>query len=113
MTRSHAHVVLSQPHPNESQLLQKVCLWIRIELKFQKPLLSRLHQFPRPSSIDLTNLVEYPPKLVPVPVKPFFFDIAYSYIGTEKKEAKKMEPVKTKVEELKPEPAKKGWFWSR
>jgi len=51
--------------------------------------------------------------LVPVPVKPFFFDIAYSYIGTEKKEAKKMEPVKTKVEELKPEPAKKGWFWSR
>jgi len=24
MTRSHAHVVLSQPNPNESELLQKV-----------------------------------------------------------------------------------------
>jgi hypothetical protein len=48
-----------------------------------------------------------------VPVKPFFFDIAYSYIGTEEKESKKVEAVVSKAEEKKPEPAKKGWFWSR
>lgn len=59
------------------------------------------------------NLVEYPPKLQPVPVKPFFFDIAYSYIGTEEKESQKVEAVVSKAEEKKPETAKKGWFWSR
>jgi len=75
-------------------------------------LLSRLHQFPRPSSIDLTNLVEFPPQLQPVPVKPYFFDIAYNYIGMET-ESQKLEAVVSKVEEKKPEPAKKGWFWSR
>jgi hypothetical protein len=47
-----------------------------------------------------------------VPVKPFFFDIAYNYIGLEAKEGEaKKEVVKTKLEEKKPEPAKKGWFW--
>jgi signal recognition particle subunit SRP68 len=58
----------------------------------------------------MTNLVGYPPKLEPVPVKPFFFDIAYNYIGLEEKEVEEM-VVKPKVEEKKPEPAKKGWFW--
>jgi signal recognition particle subunit SRP68 len=74
--------------------------------------LERLHQFPRPGTIDIENLVKWPPKLQPVPVKPFFFDIAYNYIGLEAKEGEvKKEVVKTKVEEKKPEPAKKGWFW--
>jgi signal recognition particle subunit SRP68 len=60
----------------------------------------------------MENLVAWPPKLQPVPVKPFFFDIAYNYIGLEAKEGEvKKEVVKTKVEEKKPEPAKKGWFW--
>jgi signal recognition particle subunit SRP68 len=78
---------------------------------------SRLHQFPRPNSIDLTNLVEFPPKLQPVPVKPFFFDIAYNYIGLEGSKmpaAETVEPaLPAKVEEKKVEPAKRGWFWNR
>ena len=82
---------------------------------------SRLHQFPRPNAIDLTNLVEFPPKLEPVPVKPFFFDIAYSYVGLEEKKvpvpASKVTTatagtgVSQKPEE-KAEP-KRGWFWNR
>jgi signal recognition particle subunit SRP68 len=60
----------------------------------------------------MENLVAWPPKLQPVPVKPFFFDIAYNYIGLEAKEGEaKKEVVKTKMEEKNPEPAKKGWFW--
>src|SRR5271170_5658391 len=51
----------------------------------EKLLASRLHQFPCPSAINLTNLVNLPPKLEAVPVKPFFFDIAYSYVGLEEK----------------------------
>jgi len=43
-------------------------------------------------------------------VKPYFFDIAYNYIGLEEK-PRKAEPSKTKAEDKKPEPTKKGWFW--
>ena len=76
---------------------------------------SRLHQFPRPNSIDLTNLVEFPPKLQAVPVKPFFFDIAYNYIGLEEKKGPAKataEPALSKLGE-KAEPAKRSWFWNR
>jgi len=79
-------------------------------------LASRLQQFPRPSSIDLTNLVQFPPKLQAVPVKPFFFDIAYNYIGLEGKEGPAKvaaEPASSKGDEKKAEPAKRGWFWNR
>lgn len=48
----------------------------------------------------------------PVPVKPYFFDIAYNYIGLEEAVAKQNEEVKPRIqEEKKEEPAKKGWFW--
>ena len=61
-------------------------------------------------------MVEYPPKLHPVPVKPYFFDIAYNYIGLEKPEVTEVESgvrqEEMKVDEKKPEPARKGWgFW--
>jgi signal recognition particle subunit SRP68 len=69
-----------------------------------------LHQFPKPNCIDLTNLVEFPPKLQPVPAKPYFFDIAYNYIGL-KEEPQTEKAVTTKAEEKKSEQAKKGWFW--
>jgi signal recognition particle subunit SRP68 len=58
-------------------------------------------------------LVEYPPKLQPAPVKPYFFDIAYNYIGVEetKGTVKMEEPKVEKKEEMKVEQTKKGWFW--
>jgi signal recognition particle subunit SRP68 len=69
----------------------------------------KLNQFPQPNSIDMANLVEYPPKLQPIPVKPFFFDIAYNYIGTDDSLRAPGQPAP--VEEKKPEPVKRGWFW--
>lgn len=77
--------------------------------------MTKLHQFPRSTSIDLANLVEYPLTLQPVPVKPYFFDIAYNYFGLEEQDRveEKMEEVSptSKKEEKKQEPLKKGWFW--
>jgi len=70
----------------------------------------KMSQFPQPSSIDLSNLVEYPPKLQPIPAKPFFFDIAYNYIGMEETQ-NEPEQIVSVAEEKKPEPVRRGWFW--
>jgi signal recognition particle subunit SRP68 len=43
------------------------------------PLVERLHEYPT-NGVKLDNLVTYPPKLEPVPVKPLFFDAAWNYI---------------------------------
>ena len=79
---------------------------------FRSPLAERLDHYPI-EDVDLTNLVSFPPKIRPIPVKPLFFDLAWNYIdypgrarigdggegsasgaATEKKEA----------------PTKRGWF---
>ncbi|KAK2630427.1 hypothetical protein QTJ16_001247 [Diplocarpon rosae] len=44
-----------------------------------QPLLERLNQYPL-EGVQLGNLVTYPPKLEPIPVKPLFFDAAWNYI---------------------------------
>ncbi|KIW62409.1 hypothetical protein PV04_10587 [Phialophora macrospora] len=44
------------------------------------PLIERLSHNSYIPNLDLTNLVNYPPKLRPVPVKPLFFDLAWNYI---------------------------------
>ena len=83
LTRQHALVdltshLLSQDKPNAADPIP--------------PLIETLDQYPihhgrRTSgvanvaaSVDLANLVTYPPKLEPVPVKPLFLDIAWNYI---------------------------------
>jgi signal recognition particle subunit SRP68 len=43
------------------------------------PILERLNEYPA-AGVDLKNLVTYPPKLKPVPVKPLFLDLAWNYI---------------------------------
>lgn len=82
---------------------------------FKRPLIETLHLNQYHDSIDLTNLVNYPPKLQPIPVKPLFFDLAWNYIqypGHEKEVVGPNGPSKTdgeaKTEAEKP--AKKGWF---
>ncbi|EKD19793.1 signal recognition particle protein [Drepanopeziza brunnea f. sp. 'multigermtubi' MB_m1] len=45
----------------------------------RQPLVERLSQYPA-KDVDLKNLVTYPPKLEPIPVKPLFFDAAWNYI---------------------------------
>lgn len=87
------------------------------------PLIERLSHNVYIPNLDLTNLVTYPPKLRPVPVKPLFFDLAWNYIkypgqkspdedekdveigGTEQDAA-----VNGQVEGQEQKPAKRGWF---
>ncbi|KIX05371.1 uncharacterized protein Z518_06243 [Rhinocladiella mackenziei CBS 650.93] len=86
------------------------------------PLIERLDRNEYLDNIDLTNLVNYPPKLRPVPVKPLFFDLAWNYIvypgqkrGVEEEDIKagavngKVDERDTVMEEA-PKPAKRGWF---
>jgi signal recognition particle subunit SRP68 len=74
------------------------------------PLVEHLHEYPS-GGVDLSNLVTYPPKLRPVPVKPLFFDLAWNYIqypGQEKAAAQaKQSDNSADKEEKKP---KRGWF---
>ncbi|KAL8812556.1 MAG: hypothetical protein Q9223_007264 [Gallowayella weberi] len=79
------------------------------------PMIERMNEYP-PEGVDLRNLVTYPPKLQPVPVKPIFLDVAWNYIeypGRPKKGALvandwKAEEAASKTEGKKE--AKKSWF---
>ena len=77
------------------------------------PLIERLDEYP-PNGADLANLVIYPPKLRPIPVKPIFLDVAWNYIDYPGRSRKRQETkavvgaTKEKVEEKKE--GRKGWF---
>ena len=79
------------------------------------PVVERLNEYPSSGSVDLKNLVTWPPKLKPIPVKPLFLDVAWNYVeypGQRKKvpeqPAEQAQVEAEKVEDAKP--AKKGWF---
>ena len=96
------------------------------------PLVQNLNAYPPLGmQVDLGNLVTYPPKIEPVPVKPLFLDVAWNYVeypgrrpaavsgpggpggGKQAEEKKKETPVVNGVEEkaqAQPEQKKKGWF---
>nr|KMM70532.1 hypothetical protein CPAG_06843 [Coccidioides posadasii RMSCC 3488] len=83
----------------------------RAENSTLPPLLERLGGYPS-ASPDLSNLVTYPPKIQPIPVKPLFFDVAWNYIDypREAKRAIDVRESTTADTEEKPEPKKRGWF---
>lgn len=71
--------------------------------------------------MDLQNLVTYPPKLQPIPVKPLFFDAAWNYIeypgreideevAAEKGAKAAADGVKKETEPQNTQQQKKGWF---
>jgi len=89
------------------------------------PLIERLNRNEYIENVDLSNLVNYPPKLRPVPVKPLFFDLAWNYIdypgqkceqvtgGVRDSEpaARKQQAASAATEEKEEQkPAKRGWF---
>ncbi|KAI9669455.1 MAG: hypothetical protein M1817_004680 [Caeruleum heppii] len=85
----------------------------------EPPLIERLHEYPSSGLVDLSNLVTYPPKLQPVPVKPIFLDLAWNYIeypGRAKQVVKEgvkgASEGKATVDEkgAKKEEGRKGWF---
>ncbi|KAK6224705.1 signal recognition particle protein [Colletotrichum tabaci] len=77
------------------------------------PLIERLREYPS-GGIDLANLVNIPPKLSAVPVKPIFLDVAWNYIDYPGKGPQENEPPSTPQQitqgESKSQPQKKGWF---
>ena len=76
------------------------------------PWIERLDEYPA-GGVDLTNLVAYPPRLRPVPVKPIFLDVAFNYINYPSADGKKLpsrEAQKQPVESAKQETRKSGWF---
>ena len=78
------------------------------------PLVERLDEYPH-NLVDLSNLVTYPPKIQPIPVKPIFLDVAFNYIDYPGRTPKVAEPAvngspeTASGREVKKE-GKKGWF---
>ena len=76
------------------------------------PLVERLGEY-APNKLDLDNLVTYPPKLRPVPVKPLFFDLAWNYIDYPDQNRVQSGTAAVAAETPAKEeqkPVKKGWF---
>ncbi|KAI1421018.1 Cupredoxin [Xylaria sp. FL1777] len=70
------------------------------------PLVNRLGEYPA-EGVDLENMVDYPPRLQPTPVKPLFFDAAWNYIDYPRKPP--ATPAETEEENTPiPEPRKRG-----
>ncbi|KAF1992493.1 hypothetical protein K402DRAFT_409251 [Aulographum hederae CBS 113979] len=76
------------------------------------PIIECLNEYPA-AGVDLKNLVDWPPKLRPVPVKPLFFDTAWNYVQYPGQKRKAVPAEKGGMETEDGEeqkPAKKGWF---
>lgn len=78
------------------------------------PLIECLSVYPK-VGVDLNNIVSYPPKPEPIPVKPLFFDVAWNYIdypGRTPALASLKESVGATTEKASESAPsqKKGWF---
>lgn len=83
-----------------------------------QPLIEKLSDYPA-NGVNLGNLVTYPPKLEPVPVKPLFFDVAWNYIEYPGREIQEVVDEKTTnaapvslgtAAEQAAAEKKRGWF---
>jgi len=81
-----------------------------------QPLATQLSSYP-PDGVNLDNIVTYPPKLEPIPVKPLFLDVAWNYIdypgkavqASTKDKGRSHEGDSTAAEQ-EAKPQKRGWF---
>jgi signal recognition particle subunit SRP68 len=82
------------------------------------PLAERLHEYPT-EGVDLKNVIQFPPKMALIPMKPIFLDVAWDYIDYDTKVQGSSKPAtpaapatakKEPAPEPKQAPAKKGWF---
>lgn len=80
----------------------------------KRPLIETQDHYPT-GGVNLDHIVEFPPKLAAIPVKPIFLDVAWNYIDYAGKPAQQ-EPAPAKAEAPKtaespaPQQAKRGWF---
>jgi len=74
------------------------------------PLVDKLNTYPA-GGVDPKNLVQWPPKLALIPVKPIFLDVAWNYIDYPKEDSPKgKESIPEGSGKSAPAPQKKGWF---
>lgn len=108
-SRMHALVEMHALQENSAKAAEK-------NMTSAAPIVQRLNDYPTPGTqVDLKNLVTYPPRIEPVPVKPMFLDVAFNYIEypgrTVEKPQVAEKPVTNGIEEKPSQPAqKKGWF---
>lgn len=107
----HHHRALVELHSLRDEMVKAA----EAKSKTALPMIERLDEYPA-NGAELSNLVPYPPKIQPIPVKPLFYDFASNYIdypgrGRERDDNKADElgPGVDGKEEPKQE-AKKGWF---
>ncbi|KAL2848090.1 hypothetical protein BJY01DRAFT_212247 [Aspergillus pseudoustus] len=79
----------------------------------QRPLVERLDEYSG-DSLNLNNLVPYPPGIQPIPVKPLFLDVAWNYIDYPR-EGKAALPavasaLQTEQQQPPAEGRRRGWF---
>lgn len=72
--------------------------------RLQLPLIERMDEY-AVESLDLNNLVPFPPKMRAVPVKPLFLDVAWNYIQYPRERTEQEEAPSTEV--------RRGWFGFR
>ncbi|KAF5018354.1 hypothetical protein F66182_9665 [Fusarium sp. NRRL 66182] len=83
----------------------------------KRPLVETLHEYPA-GGVNLSHIVEFPPKLAVIPVKPIFLDVAWNYIDYPNSAARQQKAPATPAEADKPDTAaspapqqpKRGWF---
>ncbi|EMC96488.1 hypothetical protein BAUCODRAFT_69954 [Baudoinia panamericana UAMH 10762] len=113
LSRAHAIVEMHKLEENARVAAEK-------HMTSALPLVQNLNAFPTPGvQVDLKNLVQYPPKIQPVPVKPLFLDVAWNYIEYPGRKAQVAtnpaapapadEKMVNGVDE-KPQEKKRGWF---
>lgn len=116
----HLQITLKQltSHYRGLVTLAQISGNVNVETKAESlnvtPVVERLNDFPASGTVDLKNLVTWPPQLKPIPVKPLFFDVAYNYIeypgqgGHATESAPERMQLDERTEDQKS--AKKGWF---
>ncbi|KAF2207759.1 hypothetical protein CERZMDRAFT_50428 [Cercospora zeae-maydis SCOH1-5] len=116
--RNHVNSLASRMHAIvEMQTLEaNSALAVKKNMASAEPVVERLNDYPSPGTqVDLNNLVRYPPKIEPVPVKPLFLDVAFNYIDYPGRKAQALvaeqAPAANNVAEgPTQQPQKKGWF---
>ena len=109
LSRTHALVEMHKLEENSATAAAK-------HMTSAAPLIQNLNAYPTPGTlVDLKNLVTYPPKIEPVPVKPLFLDVAWNYIEypgrkTAPPRQADEKPAVNGIDEKREPEKRRGWF---
>lgn len=117
----NVHSLIQQSHLHTRALVElhnhaaNSALAVRKNLASAAPVVEALNDYPGSGEVDLAKLVEWPPKLKPVPVKPLFFDTAWNYVEYPGKTpaaaaAAAAQDAVNGAREEQQQPASRGWF---